>query len=166
MKGKGLNGAQQQQINMSKFQSWIDELKAGIESDDEQVKEVALDRLAPFIRGQFIKKATVSKELKISRSSFTAIDSELNKMLVEFESFLRSCGYLADLTEEGKKEATGKNPTMRDSSLKKSAKQDRRLASLEVENMQLKTRINELQNGMDNLKELAEVLSELGVVKD
>ena len=143
--GKGMNGQQKAQQNLNNFQAWV-----ATQTDDD-FKQIV-------VRGN-LNRGEVAKAVGCGKSALTQ-NPLIIKVLSELEDKLRDKGVLPPLTELAKKES-GK-PKQYDNTINRKLIDSRRLSSLEAENIELKTKVKELEGKLERFGELSETLSEMG----
>ncbi|RUM50062.1 MAG: hypothetical protein DSY85_14295 [Marinomonas sp.] len=141
------NGRQIAQHNLAAFETW-----KATQTDDD-FKQIIL-------RGQ-LNRVEVAKGIGCGRSALNQ-NPALKKALRSLEDELRNKGILPPLTEAAKK--TAKNPQAYDTSANRKLIDSKRVSSLEVENIELKAKIKELEKQLERFGELSEALSEMGLM--
>ncbi|WP_278183217.1 VPA1267 family protein [Vibrio misgurnus] len=86
----------------------------------------------------------------------------LKNALKELENELRERGVLPDLTNIAKEKAD--KPHAYDNTVNRKLLDSKRLSSLEVENIELKAKVKELEKRLERFGELSETLSEMGLM--
>lgn len=84
----------------------------------------------------------------------------LRKALKQLEDKLRESGVLPPLTETAKKDAD--KPKQYDNTTNRKLLDSKRVSALEVENIELKAKVKELEGKLERFGELNETLSEMG----
>lgn len=141
------SGQQIAQQNLAAFETW-----KATQTDDD-FKQITL-------RGQ-LNRVEVAKGIGCGRSALNQ-NPALKKALRSLEDELRNKGILPPLTEAAKK--TAKKPQAYDTSANRKLIDSKRVSSLEVENIELKAKIKELEKQLERFGELSETLSEMGLM--
>ena len=131
------------------FKAW----EASMSDDD--FTDIINPSTGKLNRGQIKKLSGVSDEA-IKRNA------KVKSALDELEERLRDKGTLPPLSEAGKKAKTG--PKKYDSTANRKLLDSKRVSSLEAENIELKAKVNELENKLRRFGELNETLSEMGLM--
>jgi hypothetical protein len=139
------NGQQKAQQNLDAFQSWV------ATQQDDDFKQIVF-------RGQ-LNRIEVAKAVGFGKSALNQ-NPDIRKHLKKLEDNLRDKGVLPPLTDTAKKEAD--KSKQYDNTVNRKALDSRRLSSLEAENVELKTKIKELEEKLKRFGELSETLSEMG----
>jgi hypothetical protein len=139
------NGQQKAQQNLDSFQAWM-----ATQTDDD-FKQISF-------RGQ-LSRTEVAKAVGFGKSALTQ-NPDIRAQLKKLEDNLRDKGVLPPLTDTAKKEAD--KPKQYDNTANRKALDSRRLSSLEVENIELKAKVKELESKLERFGELSETLSEMG----
>ena len=166
MRKKGINGQQAALEAVNRLEAWVGSFRHKLTSDDDDQFNEAERDIAFFVnrRDGNLTKSKVAEAVGFPRSSWQSND-KLEPILFEFEETLREKEILPELTNNGRKEAKGESPSLRDTFSLKVSRAEKRASQLEIENMALQARVKELEDGLANLKELAEVLAELRIIK-
>ncbi|MFL9803696.1 VPA1267 family protein [Vibrio cyclitrophicus] len=141
------SGKQKAQQNLEAFEVW----KATQTYDD--FKQIVF-------RGQ-LNRIEVAKGVGCGKSALNQ-NPVLKKELKALEDELRSNGVLPPLTNDAKKNE-GK-PQAYDNAVNRKLLDSKRVSSLEVENIELKAKIKELEGRLERFGELSETLSEMGLM--
>ena len=139
------NGQQRAQQNLDAFQTWV-----ATQSDDD-FKQIVF-------RGQ-LNRIEVAKAVGCGKSALNQ-NPILRKELKQLEDNLRDKGVLPPLTDTAKKETD--KPKQYDNTASRKTLDSKRLSSLEAENIELKTKVKELEGKLERLGELSDTLSEMG----
>jgi|TARA_R110002033_G_scaffold135854_1_gene175580 hypothetical protein len=139
------NGQQKARQNLDAFQSWV------ATQQDDDFKQIVF-------RGQ-LNRIEVAKAVGFGKSALNQ-NPDIRKHLKKLEDNLRDKGVLPPLTDTAKKEAD--KSKQYDNTVNRKALDSRRLSSLEAENVELKTKIKELEEKLKRFGELSETLSEMG----
>ncbi|WED21570.1 hypothetical protein L3Q72_13205 [Vibrio sp. JC009] len=139
------NGQQKAQQNLEAFEVW----KATQTNDD--FKQIVF-------RGQ-LNRGEVAKAVGCGKSALNQ-NPALREALKALEENLRDKGVLPPLTESAKNAAD--KPKQYDNTANRRARDDKRLSSLEAENIELKSKVKELERKLERFGELSETLSEMG----
>lgn len=131
------------------FKAW----EASMSDDD--FADIINPSTGKLNRGQIKKLSGVSDEA-IKRNA------KVKSALDELEERLRDKGILPPLSEAGKKAKT--DPKKYDSTANRKLLDSKRVSSLEAENIELKAKVNELENKLKRFGELNETLSEMGLM--
>lgn len=143
----GANGQEKARQNLEAFLTWV-----ATQSDDD-FKQI-------IFRGQ-LNRIEVAKAVGCGKSALIQ-NPALKDALAGLEDGLREKGILPRLTAEAKKDAD--KPSLYDSSENRKRLDSRRLSSLEVENIELKAKLIELENKLKRFGELSETLAEMGLM--
>ena len=146
--GKGLNGQQKAQKNVDDFIAW-----AASQSDDDYKKIIFRGQLN---RGE-IAKAVGSGESALNQNPL------LKEQLNSLEDGLREKGILPRLTESAKRASS--KPKQYDNTTNRKLLDSKRLSSLETENVELKAKVQELENRLKRFGELSETLAKMGFMQ-
>ena len=139
------SGQQIGRQNFDAFRSWV-----ATQSDDD-FKQIV-------VKGK-LNRVEVAKAVGCGKSALTQNPSII-KALSELEDKLRDKGVLPPQTETAKKESD--KPKQYDNTVNRKVLDSRRLSSLEAENIELKTKVKELEGRLERFGELSETLSEVG----
>tara|TARA_R110001583_G_scaffold34904_1_gene116754 strand:- start:1134 stop:1571 length:438 start_codon:yes stop_codon:yes gene_type:complete len=139
------NGQQKAQQNLDAFQTWV-----ATQSDDD-FKQIAF-------RGQ-LNRIEVAKGVGCGKSALNQ-NPDIRRHLKQLEDNLRDKGVLPPLTDTAKKETD--KPKQYDNTANRKALDSKRLSALEAENIELKTKVKELECKLERFGELSETLSEMG----
>lgn len=139
------NGQQKAQRNLDDFQAWV------ATQQDDDFKQMVF-------RGQ-LNRIEVAKAVGCGKSALNQ-NPDLRKSLKQLEDNLRDKGVLPPLTDNAKKEAD--KPKQYDNTASRKTLDSKRLSSLEAENIELKTKVKELESELERFGELSETLSEMG----
>lgn len=141
----GISGQEKARENLDAFLTWV------ATQSDEDFKQI-------IFRGQ-LNRVEVAKAVGFGKSALIQ-NPALRSALAELEDGLREKGILPRLTEDAKKDVD--KPKLYDSSENRKRLDSRRLSSLEVENIELKAKLIELENKLKRFGELSETLAEMG----
>jgi len=111
-------------------------------------------------RGQ-LNRGEVAKALGCGNRALTQ-NPRLKSGLYELEDGLREKGVLPPLTKAAK--ASEEKPKEYDQTVNRSIQDSQQKSRLEVENIELKAKINELENQLARFGELSETLSEMSML--
>lgn len=139
------NGQQKAQQNLDAFQSWV------ATQQDDDFKQIAF-------RGK-LNRIEVAKAVGCGKSALNQ-NPDLRTSLKQQEDNLRDKGVLPALSDTAKKEAD--KPKQYDNTANRKALDSKRLSSLEAENIELKSKVKELEGKLQRFGELSETLSEMG----
>jgi hypothetical protein len=139
------NGQQKAQQNLDAFEVWQSTLT------DDDFKQITF-------RGQ-LNRLEVAKGIGCGKSALTQ-NPTLKKAIRALENNLRDKGVLPPLTESAKENAD--KPKRYDNTENRKLLDSKRLSALEVENIELKTKIKELEGKLERFGALSETLSEMG----
>jgi len=139
------NGQQKSQQNLDAFQAWV------ATQQDEDFKQIVF-------RGQ-LNRIEVAKAVGCGKSALNQNPS-LRKELKQLEGMLRDKGVLPPLTDTAKKEID--KPKQYDNTVNRKTFDAKRLSTLEAENIELKTKVKELEGKLERFGELSDTLSEMG----
>jgi hypothetical protein len=139
------NGQQKAQQNLDAFQSWV------ATQQDDDFKQIVF-------RGQ-LNRIEVAKAVGFGKSALNQ-NPDIRKHLKKLEDNLRDKGVLPPLTDTAKKEAD--KSKQYDNTVNRKALDSKRLSALEAENIELKTKVKELECKLERFGELSETLSEMG----
>lgn len=142
---KGLNGQQKAQKNVDDFLAW-----AASQSDDD-FKQV-------IFRGQ-LNRGEIAKAVGCGKSALNQ-NPLLKEKLKSLEDELRDKSILPRLTESAK--GTNCKPKQYDNTSNRILLDSKRLSSLEAENIELKAKVQALENRLERFGELSETLAEMG----
>ncbi|MBJ2135536.1 hypothetical protein JEU11_03640 [Paraglaciecola chathamensis] len=139
-------------INVNKFRTW----KATM--DNQSIFE--------YLYAGNLNKSSIAKACGFSSEAFKLKNG--NRQLIEefnaYQNILRKDRVLPELTERGKKVASGKDSVLYDQNKKKDFKSTKRASELEIENTKLLAENARLKIELSQYKDLSETLSELGVI--
>lgn len=141
------SGQQKAQQNLEAFEVW-----KATQTDDD-FKQI-------IYRGQ-LNRIEVAKIIGCGKSALNQ-NPALKKTLKALEDELRDKGVLPPLTESAKKNAD--KPKAYDSTTNRKLLDSKRVSSLEVENIELKAKVKELEKRLERFGELSETLSEMGLM--
>ncbi|MCG6199907.1 VPA1267 family protein [Vibrio sp. 1-Bac 57] len=141
------SGQQKAQQNLEAFEVW-----KATQTDDD-FKQIVF-------RGQ-LNRIEVAKSIGCGKSALNQ-NPALKKTLKALEDELRDKGVLPPLTESAKKNAD--KPKAYDSTTNRKLLDSKRVSSLEVENIELKAKVKELEKRLERFGELSETLSEMGLM--
>ena len=141
------SGQQKAQQNLEAFEVW-----KATQTDDD-FKQIVF-------RGQ-LNRIEVAKSIGCGKSALNQ-NPALKEALKILEEELRDKGVLPPLTESAKKNAD--KPKIYDSTTNRKLLDSKRVSSLEVENIELKAKVNELEKRLERFGELSETLSEMGLM--
>jgi hypothetical protein len=139
------NGQQKAQQNLDAFLEWSATQK------DDDYKQIAF-------RGP-LSRTEVAKAVGCGKSALNQ-NPDLRKALKQLEDNLRDKGVLPPLSDTAKKETD--KPKQYDNTANRKALDSKRLSALEAENIELKTKVKELECKLERFGELSETLSEMG----
>ena len=139
------SGQQKAQQNLDAFQSWV------ATQQDDDFKQIVF-------RGQ-LNRIEVAKAVGFGKSALNQ-NPDIRKHLKKLEDNLRDKGVLPPLTDTAKKEAD--KSKQYDNTVNRKALDSKRLSALEAENIELKTKVKELECKLERFGELSETLSEMG----
>ncbi|GAC35348.1 VPA1267 family protein [Paraglaciecola polaris] len=139
------SGQQKAQQNLDAFQSWV------ATQQDDDFKQIVF-------RGQ-LNRIEVAKAVGCGKSALNQ-NPDIRKDLKKLEDNLRDRGVLPPLTDTAKKDAD--KPKQYDNTANRKALNSTRSSSLEAENIELKSKIKELEGKLKRFGELSETLSEMG----
>lgn len=109
-------------------------------------------------RGQ-LNRGEVAKAIGCGKSALNQ-NPALRDALKDLEDSLRGKGVLPPLTEAAKENADKAKPYNNTANRKQL--DSRRVSTLEVENIELKAKVKELESKLERFGELSETLSEMG----
>ena len=141
------SGQQKAQQNLEAFEVW-----KATQTDDD-FKQI-------IYRGQ-LNRIEVAKSIGCGKSALNQ-NPALKKTLKALEDELRDKGVLPPLTDSAKKNAD--KPKAYDSTTNRKLLDSKRVSSLEVENIELKAKVKELERRLERFGELSETLSEMGLM--
>ena len=141
------SGQQKAQQNLEAFEVW-----KATQTDDD-FKQIVF-------RGQ-LNRIEVAKSIGCGKSALNQ-NPALKKTLKELEDELREKGVLPPLTDSAKKNAD--KPKVYDNTTNRKLLDSKRVSSLEVENIELKAKVKELEKRLERFGELSETLSEMGLM--
>ncbi|CAM3172588.1 VPA1267 family protein [Moritella viscosa] len=141
------SGQQKAQQNLEAFEVW-----KATQTDDD-FKQIVF-------KGQ-LNRIEVAKSIGCGKSALNQ-NPALKKALKTLEEELRDKGVIPPLTESAKKNAD--NPKAYDSTTNRKLLDSKRVSSLEVENIELKAKVKELEKRLERFGELSETLSEMGLM--
>ncbi|HFQ4837217.1 TPA: VPA1267 family protein [Vibrio vulnificus] len=139
------NGQQKAQQNVSAFEVW-----AATQTDDDFTQII--------FRAQ-LNRGEIAKAIGCGKSALTQ-NPDLKKSLKALEDQLRDRGVLPPLTESAQKNVN--EPKLYDNTTNRKLLDSKRVSSLEAENLELKAKIQELENRLERFGELSETLAEMG----
>ncbi|HDY7678735.1 TPA: VPA1267 family protein [Vibrio vulnificus] len=139
------NGRQKAQQNVAAFEVW-----AATQTDDDFTQII--------FRAQ-LNRGEIAKAIGCGKSALTQ-NPDLKKSLKALEDQLRDRGVLPPLTESAQKNAN--EPKLYDNTTNRKLLDSKRVSSLEAENLELKAKIQELENRLERFGELSETLAEMG----
>ncbi|ELX4137819.1 hypothetical protein V6450_002260 [Vibrio vulnificus] len=139
------NGRQKAQQNVAAFEVW-----AATQTDDDFTQII--------FRAQ-LNRGEIAKAIGCGKSALTQ-NPDLKKSLKALEDQLRDRGVLPPLTESAQKNVN--QPKLYDNTTNRKLLDSKRVSSLEAENLELKAKIQELENRLERFGELSETLAELG----
>ncbi|MCI9692289.1 VPA1267 family protein [Vibrio parahaemolyticus] len=139
------NGRQKAQQNVAAFEVW-----AATQTDDDFTQII--------FRAQ-LNRGEIAKAIGCGKSALTQ-NPDLKKSLKALEDDLRGKGVLPPLSDSAKKNE-GK-PQAYDNTANRKLLDSKRVSSLEAENLELKAKIQELENRLERFGELSETLAEMG----
>ncbi|MGC3836071.1 VPA1267 family protein [Moritella viscosa] len=140
------SGQQKAQQNLEAFEVW-----KATQTDDD-FKQIVF-------KGQ-LNRIEVAKSIGCGKSALNQ-NPALKKALKTLEEELRDKGVIPPLTESAKKNA---DPKAYDSTTNRKLLDSKRVSSLEVENIELKAKVKELEKRLERFGELSETLSEMGLM--
>jgi len=141
------NGKQISEHNITLFEAWV------ATQSDEDFSQI-------IMRGK-LNRTEIAKAVGFGKSALNQ-NPQIKKRLEELENGLRKLRILPPLTEKAKKEI-GK-PKEYDSTRNKRRHESMRLSVLEQENIELKTRVKDLDSQLERYGELSESLYEIGIM--
>ena len=141
------NGQQKAQQNLDAFEVW-----QATQTDDD-FKQIVF-------RGQ-LNRGEVAKAIGCGKSALNQ-NPALKESLLALEDKLRDKGVLPPLTESVKKD-TGK-PKQYDNTANRKLLDSKHMSTLEVENIELKAKVKELEGKLERFGELDETLSDFGLM--
>ncbi|GLS91980.1 hypothetical protein GCM10007916_30500 [Psychromonas marina] len=141
------SGQQKAQQNLEAFEVW-----KATQTDDD-FKQIVF-------RGQ-LNRIEVAKSIGCGKSALNQ-NPALKKTLKALEDELRDKGILPPLTDTAKKNAN--KPKAYDSTTNRKLLDSKRVSSLEVENIELRAKVKELEKRLERFGELSETLSEMGLM--
>lgn len=139
------NGRQKAQQNVAAFEVW-----AATQTDDDFTQII--------FRAQ-LNRGEIAKAIGCGKSALTQ-NPDLKKSLKTLEYQLRDRGVLPPLTESAQKNVN--QPKLYDNTTNRKLLDSKRVSSLEAENLELKAKIQELENRLERFGELSETLAEMG----
>lgn len=142
-----MNGKQKAQQNIEAFHAW-----AATQSDDDY-KQI-------IFRGQ-LNRGEIAKATGVGKSALRQ-NPEIKRLLESLENELRAREILPPLAQASEQEKG--EPQRYDVEVSRRARNDQRVARLEQENIELKARVNELENRLARFGELSEALTEMGMM--
>jgi predicted RNase H-like nuclease (RuvC/YqgF family) len=143
------NGRDAAKVTVAAFEAW----KAT--QDDDSYSQI-------IYRGS-LSRSEICKAIDCGRSALRQ-NPELKRQLDELEDNLRKRNVLPPLTAEAKAKKADTSPKLYSGEGKKLATQSNRLQALEVEVIDLRAKNAELERELSRLKELSDVVSELGMI--
>ena len=141
------NGQQKALQNLEAFQVWQ---ATQTQNDFEQI----------IVRGQ-LNRGEVAKAVGCGKSALTQ-NPALKKALALLEENLREKGVLPPLKQPVKN--SPEKPKQYDNTVNLKQLNSKRLSTLESENIELKAKVNELENKLKRYGELSETLYEMGIM--
>ena len=141
------SGRQKAEQNIASFESWV-----ATQSDED---------FAQIVFGGKLNRSEIAKAVGCGKSALQQ-NPTMKKRLEELESGLRERSVMPPLTENAKKEID--KPKEYDSTQNKRRHESMRLSVLEQENIELKTRVKDLESQLERYGELSESLSEIGIM--
>ena len=141
------NGQQKALQNLEAFQVW-------------QATQTHDDFQQIIVRGQ-LNRGEVAKAVGCGKSAFTQ-NPALKKALALLEENLREKGVLPPLKQAVKDNI--EKPKQYDNTVNLKQLNSKRLSTLESENIELKAKVNELENKLERYGELSETLYEMGIM--
>ncbi|EGQ8550240.1 hypothetical protein MW344_004650 [Vibrio parahaemolyticus] len=141
------SGQQKAQQNLEAFEVW-----KATQTDDD-FKQIVF-------RGQ-LNRIEVAKGIGCGKSALNQ-NPALKNALKALEGELRDRGVLPPFTEAAKK--NGGKPQAYDNTANRKLLDSKRVSSLEAENIELKTKVKELEKRLERFGELSETLSEMGLM--
>ena len=141
------SGQQKAQQNLEAFEVWK------MTQTDDDFKQIVF-------RGQ-LNRIEVAKSIGCGKSALNQ-NPALKKTLKALEDELRDKGVLPPLTELAKNNAD--KPKAYDCTTNRKLLDSKRVSSLEVENIELKAKVKELEKRLERFGELSETLSEMGLM--
>lgn len=141
------NGQQKALHNIEAFQVW-----QATQSDDDFAQII--------VRGQ-LNRGEVAKAVGCGKSALTQ-NPALKKALALLEESLREKGVLPPLKQPVKN--SPEKPKQYDNTANLKQLNSKRLSTLESENIELKAKVNELENQLKRYGELSETLYEMGLM--
>lgn len=139
------SGQQKAQKNLNAFEAW-----KATQTDDD-FKQI-------IFRGQ-LNRGEVAKAVGCGKSALNQ-NPALRKALKELEERLRNKGVLPPFTEPAKQSKD--KPKQYDNTANRKALNANRLSAIEVENIELKAKVKELEGELERFGELSDILSEMG----
>ncbi|TMO54436.1 VPA1267 family protein [Pseudoalteromonas phenolica] len=139
------NGQQKGLQNLEAFNMW-----KATQTDDD-FKQIVFN-------GQ-LKRIEVAESVGCGKSALSQ-NPALRKALEALENELRERGVLPPLTESAKQNE--KQPKQYDNSASRKLLDSKRVAALETENIELKAKVQVLENRLERFGELSETLAEMG----
>lgn len=141
------NGQQKALQNLEAFQVW-------------QATQTHDDFQQIIVRGQ-LNRGEVAKAVGCGKSALTQ-NPALKKALALLEENLREKGVLPPLKQAVKDNI--EKPKQYDNTVNLKQLNSKRLSTLESENIELKAKVNELENKLKRYGELSETLYEMGIM--
>lgn len=119
------------------------------------------DDFKQIIHRGSLNRGEIAKAIGCGKSALNQ-NPALKEALIKLEDSLRESkrGVLPPLTDTAKQEAD--KPKQYDNSNSRKMLDSKRLSSLEAENIELKTKVKELECKLERFGELSETLSEMG----
>jgi hypothetical protein len=142
-----MNGQQKAEEYVRNFQVWAS-------------TQTNADFTRIIYRGQ-LNRGEVAKAVGCGKSSLSQ-NPQLKSDLHELEEALRKKGVLPSLTKAAK--ASEEKPKEYDQTVNRSIQDSQQKSRLEVENIELKAKIVELEKKLARFGELSETLSEMGML--
>lgn len=141
------NGQQKAEEYVNNFQIWV-----SIQTDADFTRII--------YRGQ-LNRGEVAKAVGCGKSALTQ-NPQLRSDLHELEETLREKGVLPPLTKAAK--ANEKKPKEYDQTINRSIQDSKQKSRLEVENIELKAKIELLEKQLERFGEHSETLAEMGIL--
>jgi hypothetical protein len=139
------NGQQRAEQNLNAFRSWV-----ATQSDDN-FKQIVF-------RGQ-LNRGEVAKAIGCGKSALNQ-NPALRQELSLLEDRLRTEGVLPELNDTAKQEKS--TPKKYDNTANRKSLDSKRVSTLEAENIELKAKVQGLENKLARFGELNETLAEMG----
>lgn len=139
------NGQQKAQENLETFEVW-----KATQTDDDFTQII--------FRGS-LSRVEIAKSIGCGKSALNQ-NPALKAALIQLEDDLRARGVLPPLTEPAKSDSFKLKHY--DNTSKRTELNSIRVSKLEVENIELKAKVKELEDKLERFGELNETLSEMG----